>query len=56
MEKDTGMVLFGAVILALLGFMIWRVTILPEGVKTEGVKTTELVRDTEGRVIQVIEK
>jgi len=51
MEKDTGMVLFGITVLALLGFLIWRVTI-----STGRTAVTSFTRDDQGRIIEILEK
>ena len=48
-EKDTGMLLFGLAILLGMGFLFWK-TLQPK------TTITEFVRDSEGRVIQIIEK
>jgi len=51
MEKDTGMLLFGLAVLMGLGLLFWKLS-----VSTGGITITEFVRDSEGRVIQIIEK
>ena len=56
-SKDTYALLFGLAILLGMGLLFWKTTSTSQTkVSSGGVKITEFVRDSEGRVIQVIEK
>ena len=50
-EKDTGLLLFGLAVIMGLGFLFYKITIT-----TSKTSITEFVRDSEGRVTQIIEK
>ncbi len=49
-DKDTGMMLFGIAILGLMGFLLWKST------NSQSIKLTEFVRDSEGRITQILER
>ncbi len=55
-KNDTYMLLFGLAILLGMGLLFWKTTSTSQTKVSGGVKITEFVRDSEGRVIQVIEK
>jgi len=48
-NNDTGMLLFGIAMLGLVGFLLWR-SVSPS------TKLTEFLRDSEGRIVQILER